>query len=117
MNAKTKATWDEFLELLNKATHDDAARPDFYAGRALYHILAEEVENLGPFPRTSNERFWFHKMFRQADVTSSGHKDMVIWCLLNQSNAFHELAESFARRPRARPRQHKKDQSEPATKS
>jgi hypothetical protein len=72
------------LELL-----DEESRNDIYgnADRALWHALTRWKDRL---PELDD---YFHKCFRQCDVTDDGHTDMVIWNLLNHSKRFWRLFE------------------------
>lgn len=72
------------LELLDKESREDI---NGYADRALWHALTRWKDNL---PELDD---YFHKAFRQCDVTDDGHTDMVIWCLLNHSKRFWRLFE------------------------
>lgn len=72
------------LELLDKESKEDGAA---YADRALWHALTRWKDSL---PELDG---YFHKAFRQVDVTDDGHTDMVIWNLLNHSSRFWRLFE------------------------
>jgi hypothetical protein len=52
------------------------------AERALILLLLDEKENIYIPDDDPN---WFHKQFRQIDVTSSGMRDSAIWNLINDS--------------------------------
>jgi hypothetical protein len=69
------------LELFEEKTKDGNNQAD----RALWHLLSQWEDRL---PKLDH---YFHKAFRQADITNDGHTDMAIWCLLNQSTLFWEL--------------------------
>ena len=55
--------------------------------RALWHLLMQWRERL---PELDG---YFHKAFRQCDVTDDGHTDMAIWNLLHSSKIFWKLFE------------------------
>lgn len=69
------------LELFDRMSQQDMSA-NRYAERALFQALSRHVDRL---PKLD---YYFHKAFRQVDVTGNGHDDMVIWCLLNQSELF-----------------------------
>ena len=52
------------------------------ADMALYHLLNEHKDSMPPFDE------YFHKAFRQTDVTDSGNIDMSIWYLIGESKLF-----------------------------
>lgn len=66
----------------NPISHDS-----YNVEAALYHVLSANLEHLPPLEDDYN----FVKSFRTFDVTDSGHIDMVIWHLLNQSKLFWEI--------------------------
>lgn len=68
----------EFLDLFEKRVKTS----DSYASRALYKLLKEYESKL------PNIDDYFHKAFRQIDVTDSGNIDMAIWLLINESDDF-----------------------------
>ena len=76
MNDKVKIK--QFLELFEKRTKTS----DSYASRALYKLLSEYESKL------PNIDDYFHKAFRQIDVTDSGNIDMAIWFLIHESDDF-----------------------------
>jgi hypothetical protein len=57
------------LELLDRESRDDI---DGYADCALWHALTRWKDDL---PELDD---YFHKCFRQCDVTDDGHTDMII---------------------------------------
>jgi hypothetical protein len=71
---------NRLLELLDEKTKDGKNPAD----RALWHLLLQWKDKL---PKLD---YYFHKAFRQLDVTSDGHTDMAIWCLLHRSELFWE---------------------------
>ncbi len=68
----------QFLELFEKRTKTS----DSYASRALYKLLKEYESDLPDIDG------YFHKAFRQTDVTDSANIDMAIWLLINESDDF-----------------------------
>jgi hypothetical protein len=61
-----------------------------YTDRALYHLIAEHRKDLeGMSPG------YFHKAFRQTDVTKSAHIDMAFWQLLQDAPVFWKLMEEM----------------------
>jgi len=70
---------EKLLSLLYKETFGTEG-----ADRALYCLLKRYEENL-PEPDKSG---YFHKAFRQMDITESGFVDFAIWCLIKESKVF-----------------------------
>lgn len=70
---------EELLNLFEQKTHDLSGFE-----RGLYFLLKEFESNL---PEIDD---YFHKAFRQIDVTNSGKIDMAIWNALQESNIFWE---------------------------
>lgn len=58
----------------------------------LLNMLIEHKDKLPDFDD------YFHKAFRQCDVTESGHHDMVFWHLLNTCSIFWVLFEKFTKK-------------------
>jgi len=56
--------------------------------RALLSLLKDNVEFLYI---DYKDPFYFHKGFRQTDVTESGHVDSAIWCLLQYAPRFWKV--------------------------
>lgn len=79
----------KLLEIFKDRLQRDTAGVIKDSDRALYHALAHWHEQ-GKLPKLDG---YFHKAFRQVDVTDSGHMDMVIWNLLNGSDLFWRLYE------------------------
>ena len=79
MEKKTKL----FLEKLNEATISTQGFE-----RGLYLLLAAFADDL---PLIND---YFHKAFRQIDVTNSGKVDMAIWQMLQESKIFWRVLES-----------------------
>lgn len=80
-----KATIEKLLGRLDEETKDGTD----YNSRALFHLLSaykEKIVGLTPD--------YFHKAFRQIDVTDNGHVDMAIWCLLHRAKTFWDVLES-----------------------
>jgi hypothetical protein len=68
-----------------KVEHNLSAKPELYSvDRALLCLLEEFEKNL---PELDN---YFHKAFRQVDVTDSGRIDAAIWQLIGLSDTFWE---------------------------
>jgi hypothetical protein len=67
---------DTFLDELERAvmSSDSATRQDL----ALYYLLRISKDYLPPL----DDPHWFHKAFRQTDMTPSAAMDMAIWNLL-----------------------------------
>lgn len=61
--------------------------------RALWNLLkSQEVVVKEYFETDIN---YFHKAFRQVDVTASGYLDTAIWELLDEATIFWEVLESL----------------------
>lgn len=68
-----------------KVEHNLSAKPELYSvDRALLYLLEEFEEDL---PEVDA---YFHKAFRQVDVTNSGRIDAAIWQLIGLSDTFWE---------------------------
>jgi len=81
---KTKSDrMTRLLKLFDEKTYNHTGK-NHYAERALFHLLEKWKDRLPPL------NHYFHKAFRQVDVTDDGNTDMAIWCLLNQSKLFWE---------------------------
>lgn len=76
----------KLLELMDEQTKNCFEHP---TDRALFHLLKRWENEL---PELDG---YFHKAFRQTDVTDSGHTDMAIWCLLHHSKIFWKLFEQM----------------------
>lgn len=59
-----------------------------YVDCALCHALKKWKDNLPPLDD------YFHKAFRQIDVTDCGHADMILWNLINASDLFWKALET-----------------------
>lgn len=77
---------EKFLERFDKATQPLGGQE-----RALYLLLKLSENYLPPI----GDSHWFHKSFRQTDVTPSAEIDMAIWHLLGTSQEFWRIAEKF----------------------
>ena len=75
----------DFDDVSQRASRLDLTNAD--GDRALWHMLMRWRERL---PELDG---YFHKCFRQCDVTDTGHEDMVIHCLLSQSVRFWKVFE------------------------
>lgn len=67
---------------------DEETKGDWGFERGLYHLLKANETKLPPLDD------YFHKAFRQVDVTESGHTDMAIWQALQESKVFWRCFES-----------------------
>ena len=74
---KHKAKVNKFLEEYERKIDKSEFLDSHYSERALWHLLSLYKDRLPIFDG------YFHKAFRQADVTDSGHSDMAVWNLLN----------------------------------
>lgn len=99
--------WAEFLALFDD--HTQRIGVGRATDRALFHLLNAFRQKLGDFPQTSTQRYYFHKMFRQCDVTGNGHTDMAIWLLIGESESIMGCLAKYIRDKRAAKRAHKKD--------
>lgn len=68
----------DLIEMFHKAVRDAGAADDL----ALYHLLEGHKDRL---PKLDG---YFHKAFRQGDVTGSGNIDMALWYLIGNSKLF-----------------------------
>ena len=68
-------------------------RDESKSERALFYLLDAYQKDL---PDLSNPE-WFHKAFRQTDVTGNGKIDMAIWLLIGQSDVVWDVLETFNR--------------------
>lgn len=66
----------------------DAATKIKNQERPLYLLLKYQEKVVGPL--FDEDVGYFHKAFRQIDVTSSGELDAAIWHLLDQASTFWE---------------------------
>ncbi len=67
---------------------DIATREEDQVERALYFMLRQHADSL---PELDH---YFHKAFRQVDVTGSSDADVAIWLLLGKCKVFWKLFES-----------------------
>ena len=84
---------DRLLKEFDEATVNNWDDKNHYADRALYHALLRWEDSIPPLEQLKEQDTNFHKIFRQTDVTESGHTDMIIWCLLEQSQVFWQIYE------------------------
>ena len=76
----------KFLELFDKETQEDGSQP---SDSALYLLLKRWENRL---PKLDS---YFHKAFRQIDITDDGYTDSAIWNLLSGSILFWRLLNEF----------------------
>lgn len=91
---KNKEKIDILLEKLYNRIHNanfnnKEEYKELLLNKALWHILTEYKDKL---PELND---YFHKAFRQCDITESGHIDMVIHSLLDASTIFWEIFEKL----------------------
>lgn len=83
--ARLDAMLKDFDDVSLRASRSDMTNAD--GDRALWHMLMRWREELPDLDG------YFHKCFRQCDVTGTGHEYMVIHCLLSQSVRFWKVFE------------------------
>ena len=59
--------------------------------RALYRLLHAHKHQIRGLIEHDESGFWFHKSFRQADITGSADIDMAIWLLLKKAPIFWKI--------------------------
>ena len=59
--------------------------------RALYFILQEYEKKITGLIEHDQTGEWFHKAFRQIDVTEKSNIDLAIWTLLKNANLFWKI--------------------------
>lgn len=82
---------DKFLAML-----DEATKPCFGIKaheRALYLLLNEFADSLPDL----GDAYYFHKAFRQTDVTATGGFDMAIWQLMQSCQIVWDVLKVFER--------------------
>jgi hypothetical protein len=90
MSANLKIN-DEFLEIYRqKIEKNTNSHP---VDRILFHLLMSSKEKLPEFDKEYPA--WFHKAFRQVDVTEDGNLDIAIWHALNHAKIFWEVFEEY----------------------
>lgn len=85
---------DILLERLDERTK---SHMNNWNDRALFHLLKLHKDRL---PKLDD---YFHKAFRQVDVTDSGECDMAIWCLLQDAPIFWDCFESVQPEKKRKP--------------
>lgn len=83
MTKKQQEKLDKFLTKFDELTEAATSQQEC-AERALYLLLVAHKQKLFPVDG------YFHKSFRQCDVTGSGHLDMAIWLLAGTSEKMWE---------------------------
>lgn len=83
-------TIEQLLDFYDKSTN----WVDHPGERALWHLLTKFKDVL---PEMND---YFHKAFRQTDVTDDEHADMAIWCLLQDAPVFWKLFEQVRKQKR-----------------
>lgn len=64
--------------------------------RVLFLLLKEYEEQItGLIEQDEFKGGWFHKAFRQTDVTNSGKIDSAIWMLISQSEIFWKVVKNI----------------------
>ena len=59
--------------------------------RALWHYLKANEKAITGLIEADPTGYWFHKAFRQIDVTDNGNLDMVGWLLLSEAELFWRM--------------------------
>lgn len=59
--------------------------------RALFRLLNGFKKEITGLIEADPSGFWFHKAFRQTDVTGNGDIDMAIWHLLQKASLFWQI--------------------------
>ena len=78
----------ELLEKYDKITKEADKE------RALWLLLKANEKRIKGLIEEDPTGYWFHKAFRQVDVTESGYMDMAIWTLLSEATLFWEMLEA-----------------------
>lgn len=83
----------ELIEKYDVITDEDANNNYFSLERVLWNLLkANETEIIKHQLLEEDETgYWFHKAFRQIDVTGNANTDMAIWLLLRKAPLFWKL--------------------------
>jgi len=84
----TSSLLNQYQEDINLAM--DSFQP-VYGERALYRLLVAHEKEITGLIEEDETGLYFHKSFRQIDVTNSGHIDMAIWLLLQQAPIFWNI--------------------------
>jgi hypothetical protein len=80
-------TTTELLEKYDKITKE------FDKERALWNLLKANEKHITGLIEEDPTGYWFHKAFRQTDVTDNGYTDMAIWILLSEASLFWGMLE------------------------
>jgi len=75
----------ELLEKYDKKTQENNKE------RPLWNLLKANEKHIEGLIEEDSTGHWFHKAFRQTDVTDTGYMDMAIWELLHYAPLFWEL--------------------------
>ena len=82
---KDAMTTQEMLKEYYELTQDDEVE------RALWNLLKANEEQIKGLIEEDSTGFYFHKAFRQQDITESGFTDMAIWLLLQEAPIFWNM--------------------------
>ena len=82
---KDAMTTQEMLKEYYELTQDDEVE------RALWNLLKANEEQIEGLIEEDSTGFYFHKAFRQQDITESGFTDMAIWLLLQEAPIFWNM--------------------------
>ena len=63
--------------------------------RALWNLLKANEKHITGLIEEDPTGNWFHKAFRQVDVTDNGYTDMAIWILLSEATLFWDMLEKI----------------------
>lgn len=80
-------TTEKLLKKYDKITKEDDKE------RALFYLLKANEKHIEGLIEEDPTGFWFHKAFRQTDVTDNTYTDLAIWHLLSKARLFWELLE------------------------
>jgi hypothetical protein len=80
----------EFLEIFEKIIK---SKNNIHSSDRALHLLLIKYEK--ELPDVIEDIEWFHKMFRQTDVTNEKHMDMVIWNLIGCSEDFWHVYNNY----------------------
>jgi hypothetical protein len=59
----------------------------------LWNLLKANEKHITGLIEEDPTGYWFHKAFRQTDVTDNGYTDMAIWILLSEASLFWRMLE------------------------
>ena len=85
MKELNEMTTQEMLKEYYELTQDDDVE------RALWNLLKANEEQIEGLIEEDSTGFYFHKAFRQQDITESGFTDMAIWLLLQEAPIFWNM--------------------------